>query len=306
MRRNESVLAVVVLSLLPITTADAQWLNQPTPNLPRTADGRPDLAAPPPRGADGHPDLSGLWVRQGGQQMPMPVPDRALTQRSRDVIREREETYFKDHPAFQCQPTDPERTWMGYSVGRWEGDTLVVDSFGFNDRTWLHTRGLPHTEALRTTERYHRRSMGLVQVELTLTDPGAFDQSWTVTYDLVLQPDTEMLEAVCEDRTHWIGRLSDAERDAVTVSPATLAKYVGVYSGLWGSRPRTVRVQLEGDTLYLNGLVGDKVRLIPHSETSFAGTDGLSFDFDPEGNPAAFMVERHVSGDWKFMRQPQK
>jgi hypothetical protein len=54
-----------------------------------------------------------------------------------------------------------------------------------------------------------------------------------------------------------------------------LAKYVGVYSGLW--RPvvrRTVRVQLEGDTLYVNGLVGDKVRLIPHSETSFAGTDG--------------------------------
>jgi len=343
MRRNESVLAVVVLSLLPITTAGAQWLNQPTPNIPRTADGKPDLAAPPPRGADGHPDLSGLWVRQGGQQIP--VPDRALTQRSRDVIREREETYFKDYPSFQCQPSgpeaipgwrrviqtpsliafayetlryrlifmdgrrlevDPERTWMGYSVGRWEGDTLVVDSFGFNDRTWLDRRGLPHTEALRTTERYRRRTFGQLQVELTVTDPGAFDQSWTVAYDLVLQPDTEMIENVCEDRTHWIGRLSDAERERVTVSPATLAKYVGVYSGLWGPRLRTVRVQLEGDTLYVNGLVGDKVRLIPHSETSFAGTDGLSFDFDPDSNPAAFMVERHVSGDWKFMRQPQK
>ena len=55
-----------------------------------------------------------------------------------------------------------------------------------------------------------------------------------------------------------------------------------------------------------NYSVGEKVRLIPHSETSFSGTDGLSFDFDPDGNPAAFMVERHVSGDWKYKRQPQR
>jgi hypothetical protein len=339
------LLAVVsVLSLLPITTADAQWLNQPTPNIPRTADGKPDLAAPPPRGADGRPDFSGLW-RRVGPGVRIPVPEHALTEKSKDLIRQREETYLKDRPSFQCLPTgievgpwwrrviqtpsliafaydtlsyrlifmdgrrleaDPERTWMGYSVGRWEGDTLVVDSFGFNDRTWLDARGLPHTEALRATERYRRPSVGLLQVELTVTDPGAFDQSWTVTYDLVFQPDTEMIEAVCEDRTHWVGRLSDAERDAVPVSHGVLAKYVGVYSGLWGTLLRTVRVQLEGDTLYMNGLLGEKVRLIPHSETSFAGTDGYSIDFDPEGNPAAFMVERHVSGDWKYLRQPQQ
>jgi hypothetical protein len=343
MLRNERVLAIVVLSLLAVTTADAQWLNHPTPNIPRTHDGKPDLAAPPPRGADGRPDFSGLWRRLGGVRIP--VPDRALTQKSKDLIREREETYFKDRPSFQCQPTgpeiwagwrrviqtpaliafahetlryrlvfmdgrrleaDPERTWMGHSVGRWEGDTLVVDSFGFNDRTWLDSRGMPHTEALRTTERYRRPSVGQLQVELTVTDPGAFDQSWTVTYDMVFEPDTEMIEAVCEDRTHWIGRLSDAERDAVTVSPGTLAKYVGVYRGLWGSVLRTVRVELEGDTLYVNGLVGERVRLIPHSETSFAGTDGYSIDFDPDGDPATFMVERHVSGDWKYLRQPQK
>jgi hypothetical protein len=339
------LLAVVsVLSLPLVTTADAQWLNQPTPNIPRTADGKPDMAAPPPRGADGRPDLSGLW-RRVGPGVRIPVPEAALTQKSKDLIREREETYFRDRPSFQCQPTgveigpwwrriiqtpsliafaydtltyrlifldgrrleaDPERTWMGYSVGRWEGDTLVVDSFGFNDRTWLDARGLPHTEALRTTERYRRLSVRQLQVEHTVSDPGAFDQSWTVTYDLEFQPDTEMIEAVCEDRTHWVGRLSDTERDAVSVSPGILAKYVGVYSGLWGPVLRTVRVQLEGDTLYVNGLLGERVRLIPHSETSFAGTDGYSFDFDPEGTPAAFMVERHVSGDWKYMRQPQK
>ena len=138
--------------------------------------------------------------------------------KSKALIREREENYFKDRPAFNCQPSgpepmagwrriiqtpsliaiayetltyrlifmdgrkleaDPERTWMGYSVGRWEGDTLVVDSFGFNDRTWLDARGLPHTEALRTTERYRRRNVGQLQVELTVTDPGAFAKPWT-------------------------------------------------------------------------------------------------------------------------------
>jgi len=273
------------------------------------------------------------------------VPDEALTATSKALVREREENYFKDRPAFNCQPSgpepvlgwrriiqtpsliaiayenltyhfifmdgrkleaNPERTWMGYSVGRWEGDALVVDSFGFNDRTWLDGRGLPHTEALRTTERYVRRNFGQLQVELTVTDPGAFAKPWTMTYTLEFQADTEMIESVCEERSRWIGRLSDVEQSAITVSPETLAKYVGVYSGLWVTRPRTVRIQLEGGTLYVNGLLGEKVRLIPHSETSFSGTDGLSFDFDPDGNPAAFMVERHVSGDWQYKRQPQR
>ena len=340
--RGASQVAFVVCLAGVALPAHAQWLDRPTPNIPRTADGKPNLAAPAPRATDGHPDLSGNW---NGRSSVIHIPEEALTETSKALIREREENYFKDRPAFQCQPSGPEPiggwrrfvqtpsviviahdtlayrlvhmdgrtleahpepTWMGYSVGRWEGDTLVVDSFGFNDRTWLDARGLPHTEALRTTERYLRRNVGLMQVELTVTDPGAFAKSWTMTYELAFQPDTEMVEAVCEDRTHWIGHLSEVEREAVTVSPTTLAKYVGVYSGLWITRPRTVQIVLEGGTLYATGLVGDRIRLIPHSETSFAGSDGLSFDFDPQGNPAAFMVERHVSGDWKYTRQPQK
>lgn len=339
--RNRLIVATVV-SLAIVGPADAQWLNHPTPNIPRTPDGRPNLTAPPPRGADGHPDLSGPWI---GRSVVIPVLPEALTAASKALIREREENYFKDRPAFQCQPigpevapgwrriiqtpsliaiayetltyrliymdgrkleANPERTWMGYSVGRWDGDTLVVDSFGFNDRTWLDARGLPHSDALRTTERYSRRFFGQLQVELTVTDPVAFANSWSVTYDLQFQPDSEMVEGVCEDKTHWIGRLSEAERDAVSVSPQTLAKYVGVYSGLWGQRTRTVRIQLEGGTLYANGLLDERVRLIPHSDTTFIGTDGYSFDFDPQGDPAAFMVERHVSGDWKYLRQPDK
>ena len=165
---------------------------------------------------------------------------------------------------------------------------------------------MPHTEALRTTERYRRVTVGRLQFELTVTDPGAFAKSWTTVYDMEFQPDTEMLESVCEDRTHWVGRLSDAERGSVTVAPATLARYVGVYSGLWVARPRTVRIRLENGTLYANGIFDEKVRLIPHSEVLFMGTDGLSYEFDPSGNPAAFMVERHVSGDWRYARQGER
>ena len=338
MRSIVTSLLIVLLATVAVPVG-AQWLTRPTPDLPRTVDGKPHLSAPPPLGADGHPDLSGPWV---GRSVALQVPDEALTAASKALIREREETYFSQRPSLRCQPNgpepaagwrrivqtpsliviaydsltyrlifmdgrqlepNPERSWMGYSVGRWEGDTLVVDSFGFNDRTWLDARGLPHTEALRTTERYQRHSVGLLQVELTVTDPGAFADSWSLKYDLRFQPDTEMIESVCEDKTRWIGRGSDAERGAVAVAPETLAKYVGVYSGLWGERLRTVRVQLEGGTLYSNGLFGERVRLIPHSATTFIGTHGYSFDFDPDGNPAAFMVERHVSGDWKYARQ---
>jgi len=334
-------LAALVPFVALALVADAQWLDRPTPNMPRMPDGKPNLTAPAPRGADGHPDFSGLWT---GRPVVLGVPDSALTASSKALLREREGNYLRDRPYFQCQPTgpetiagsrrivqtptliaivhetltsrlifvdgrkleaDPERVWMGYSVGRWDGDTLIVDSFGFNDRTWLDARGLPHTEALRMTERYQRRSVGQLQVELTATDPGAFTGSYTVTYNLQLQPDTEMVEAVCEDRTHWIGHLSEVESTAVTVTPSTLAKYVGVYGGLWGTAQRTVRVQLEDGTLYASGLVGDRIRLIPQSASSFAGSDGLSFDFDPDGDPAAYMVERHVSGDWRYKRKPQ-
>jgi hypothetical protein len=85
--------------------AHAQWLNHPTPNIPRTSDGKPNLAAPAPRGADGHPDLSGPWT---GRSAIFGMPDEALTEQSKALIREREENYFRDRPAFQCQPAGPE------------------------------------------------------------------------------------------------------------------------------------------------------------------------------------------------------
>lgn len=333
------LLTVLLVSAFTPAPAHAQWLTRRTPSIPRTSDGKPDLAAPSPRAADGKPDLSGIWV---GPNLIIPVPEEALTASSRALMRERKENYLGDRPSFHCRPSgpetiagwrrivqgpslmmilhenltyrtvftdgrsleaDPERTWMGYSVGRWDEDTFVVESFGFNDRTWLDWRGLPHTEALRMTERYQRRNVGQMHVELTVTDPGAFAGSWTTTYDLQLRPDTEIIEAVCEDRSRFIGRLSDAEEGVVVVPASTLTKYVGVYSGLWIQTPRTVRIRLEGDSLHLNGVLGEDVRLIPHSETFFMGTNGLTYDFETSTNPAGYVVERHVSGDWKFLRQ---
>lgn len=342
MRQTTRVLLMVLAISISAVPVRSQWLTRRTPNIPRTSDGKPDLAAPPPRGSDGRPDLSGIW--QGGLRL-IPVPEEALTAQSRALMREREEKYLGDRPSFHCRPsgpevlqgwrrivqgpnltmvlhenlnyrtiftdgrsleTNPERTWMGYSVGRWDGDTFVVDSFGFNDRTWLDSRGLPHTEELRLSERYQRRNVGQLHVELTVTDPGAFSGSWTAAYDLQLRPDTEIIEAVCEDQSRFIGRLSEAEQGVVAVPLSTLTKYVGVYSGLWIQTPRTVQIRLEGDTLHLKGVLDEDVRLIPHSETFFMGTNGLTYDFDTAANPAAFVVERHVSGDWKFSRQSRE
>src|SRR5205085_10756402 len=89
--------------------------------------------------------------------------------------------------------TDPNPSWMGYSVGRWDADTLVVESTGFNDRTWLDHDGHPHTEGLRVTERYRRRNFGNLDVDVTLSDPAVYARPWTVAVRAELAADTEML-----------------------------------------------------------------------------------------------------------------
>ena len=198
------LLATIIL-LTSTTSAAAQWLSLPTPGIPRTANGKPNLTAPAPRTADGRPELTGLWrsVRTTGD-----LRDETKVQTwARDLRAERERNFYKDGPQFQCLPTgpaniaggmhrivqsptmiavlngdltyrqiftdgrtlepDPLPIWMGYSVGRWDGDALVVQSNGYNDKTWLHGEGLGHTEKLRITERYRRVDFGHMQLEVT-------------------------------------------------------------------------------------------------------------------------------------------
>src|SRR5262245_41264902 len=128
----------------------------------------------------------------------------------------------------------PNPSWMGYSVGRWDGDSLVVESFGFNTGTWLDRDGNPHTEQLRTIERYTRRNFGSLDIEVTFDDRAAYTLPWTVKVSAQFAADTEMLEWVCNEGAsrslvHWVGVASDEQKNAVSVAPQILVRYVGTY-----------------------------------------------------------------------------
>ena len=96
-------------------------------------------------------------------------------------------------------PKDLNSTWMGDSVGKWEGDTLVVDSVGFNDKTWLDNDGHPHTEDLHVVERVHRASHDTLTIDVTIDDPKAYTKSWGGHMIFELKPDWNLGEMVCED-----------------------------------------------------------------------------------------------------------
>jgi hypothetical protein len=96
-------------------------------------------------------------------------------------------------------PADPDPTWMGDSVGRWEGDTLVVDTIGFNDKTEL-PGGYKHTEALRVVERFRRTDFNNLDYEATVEDPNVFEKPWTIMRGFPLRPDlTKVDEFICEN-----------------------------------------------------------------------------------------------------------
>ena len=96
-------------------------------------------------------------------------------------------------------PADAQPTWQGYSVGRWDGDTLVVETAGFNGKTWLDMAGHPATDALRVTERFTRRSVGRMDLEITIDDPKAYTRPWTVKQTVRLLPEDELIEHICEE-----------------------------------------------------------------------------------------------------------
>jgi hypothetical protein len=107
-------------------------------------------------------------------------------------------------------PKDPQPAWMGYSVGKWDGDTFIVQTIGQNGRTWLDMRGLPGTEALKVTERYTRPTIGRIYIDVTIDDPKAYTKPWNVKLSWDLQPDTDLIESICEennrDPPHMVGK----------------------------------------------------------------------------------------------------
>ena len=106
-------------------------------------------------------------------------------------------------------PKETNPTWLGYSIGKWEGDTLVVDSVGFNDLTYLDDGGHPHSDAYHSIERFRRRDFGHLDYEITIDDPKTYTKAWKVSIPFELFPDNELMEAVCEnerDFEHLVGK----------------------------------------------------------------------------------------------------
>jgi len=96
-------------------------------------------------------------------------------------------------------PDDPDPTWYGHSIGTWDKDTLVVDTVGLNDKFWFDYLGHPHTEKLHTIERYTRTDLGNMTIDVTIDDPGAYAKPFTTTGRARLQPNTELIEYICQE-----------------------------------------------------------------------------------------------------------
>jgi hypothetical protein len=323
-------------------TAWAQWIDHPTPGIPRTADGKPNLTAPPPRTADGKPDLSGLWI-VGGLGLTTNITTVEMLPWAQKVFRARQVAYGHEDPVVSCLPEGPRAglhgleplrivqvpamtivlyesspmrqiftdgralpkdlnpTWMGYSIGRWDGDTFVVETTGYNDKTWLDFAGHPHSEALRVTERFRRTDFGHMELAITYDDPKAYVKPWTVKTTVNFLPDTELLENVCleneKDRERLVGRVADEQKIAKKVSRDVLARYAGTYEvemlGLW-------TVSVEGDQLSIElADGGGRQRTIAQSDTvfmfpAFGGT--VRFVVDGTGAATHFVLTV-VEGD---------
>jgi len=306
------------------TPAPAQWLNYPTPGIPRTPDGKPNLAAPAPRAADGKPDLSGVWRGPGAggydRNVAKDLKPSDIQPWAEALYQQRVRDMGKDAPRANCLPDpfpyyhavdmarfvqipglivvlyqgttnsvhrtiftdgrklpdDPNPAWLGYSIGHWEGDTMVVETAGFNDRSWLDIEGHPLTDALHITERFQRRDFGHMDLQMTIDDPKAFTRPFSFRMDKTLAPDTDLLESVCEnDRSvpHMLGGT-----EITKLSQETLAKYTGAYEYGPG---RAATITTEADLLFLQeGANPLKLPLAPRSESIFVSrTEGNWIEF---------------------------
>jgi hypothetical protein len=276
--------AICVLAMLAGTAklASAQWPAYPTPRVPKTAAGQPDLNAPAPRRPDGKPDLSGVWQNPrppgafqnasgtGGAPPPPGVAPPAnngmnlfrdigtgvqdglpIRPWAAELVKKRQADGSKDNPDAHCLPMgimqfhnhpqprkivqtpelviimyeanyglrqifmdgrslpgpDVEPWWYGYSVGRWDGDTLVVETNRLIDEGWLDIIGNPLTDAAKVTERFRRPNFGSLEIEITVDDPKAYTKPWTVTVKQRILLNEEMIEFICidKDAAHYVG-----------------------------------------------------------------------------------------------------
>src|ERR1700681_3115671 len=202
-------------------------------------------------------------------------------------------------------PKDPNPTWLGYSVGRWEGDTLVVESAGFNDRSWLDRAGHPHSEYLRVTERFRRVDFGHMQFQITYDDPETLTKPLSFSLAVDYAADTDMLESVCNESDRNKVHMVATENAGVQLSSAILAKYVGRYEFREGSRVvagfmgMTQNVSLINGRLYLNALP-----LTPQSETTFESIGAAAEFFLDANGKVTRLVLGQTEGEAIYDRKP--
>ena len=355
MLKHSMTRALVCGLVIAMTAAvNAQWLKLPTPGIPRTPDGKPNLSAPALRTADGKPDLSGIWrmnpAAYGGNIAAdlklseiQPWAEALYKQRMEDLGKDDQSTFkclpqgplaiigvgwakiiqtpsliailYEDLSYRQIfldgreLPKDPNPSFMGYSVGRWEGETLVVETIGFNDRTWLDFGGHPHSESLRITERIRRTDFGHLDLQETLEDPTIYARPWTIKIGVDIVTDTELLEYLCneneKDSVHLVGKASDEKKNAVTVGVDVLSKYTGTYEFRAPEDPNFVmlfNITLSGATLFSDLAGKDKQEMIPLSQTTFA-VPGGRVDFVTENGVVTHMLFHAVEGDMKGVRK---
>ncbi len=234
----------------------AQWQKLPSKGVPKTADGKVNLAAPAPRAPDGHPDLAGIWEPNANRYVrdiavdlkPGSVPFQPWAKTLYD--QRTDGSHSREDPDANCLPQgvpkidaapapwkivqtpgtiviiyeafnlwrqvfldgrelerDVNPTWMGYSTGKWDGDTLVVDSRGFNGKAWLDQLGKPSTDALHVIERFHRKDFGHMDLQITIDDPKAYTRPWTVNQEVHLLTNTELLEFICNENNRDVSHL---------------------------------------------------------------------------------------------------
>jgi len=252
----------------------AQWLNNPTPGVPRNADGKVNMTAPAPRMSNGKPDLSGLWMTAEANRPARPgaeprdeAGDQTNITASRHmkdigvdlpgglpyqpwlipIVKERTANEALDDPHIRCLPDnflrayglphllkfvhspqllvvlnemnagyrqvfmdgrplpkDPNPSWQGYSSATWSGDTLVIDTTGLRDDTWIDWNGSVVTEAAKVREEIRRPDFGHLEIKVTVDDPKAYTKPWSVTLKQRIVVDAELIDEICLENEKFV------------------------------------------------------------------------------------------------------